>query len=135
MIRVFADTSGLISLKDSSDTHHGEALGYLTAALAEGGVRLVLTNFILAEVHAYFSRTPKVALEYLDRLLSDPLFQVLRASPKDEEAALGILRHAGDKTYSMTDAISFAVMDRLGIDSALAFDKHFRQHGRYRILP
>ena len=34
-----------------------------------------------------------------------------------------------DKTFSYTDATSFAVMGRLGLKTAFAFDPHFRQFG------
>jgi len=42
-------------------------------------------------------------------------------------------QHA-DKTYSMTDCISFVVMKEQGIESALYFDKHFTQAG-FTVLP
>ena len=34
-----------------------------------------------------------------------------------------------DKDYSLTDCISFVVMQRLGISTAFAFDQHFVQAG------
>ena len=34
-----------------------------------------------------------------------------------------------DKRYSLTDCISFTVMERLGIDGAFTFDRHFTQAG------
>lgn len=34
-----------------------------------------------------------------------------------------------DKSYSYTDATSFAIMGRLGLRTAFAFDPHFRQFG------
>ena len=39
-----------------------------------------------------------------------------------------------DKTYSFCDALSFVVMERLGITEAIAFDRHFREYGRVTIL-
>jgi predicted nucleic acid-binding protein len=41
-------------------------------------------------------------------------------------------RHA-DKTYSLTDCISFVLMTRLGISEALTFDKHFAQAGLVKL--
>jgi len=39
-----------------------------------------------------------------------------------------------DKRYSLTDCISFIVMERRGLEKALAFDQHFEQAG-YKTLP
>jgi predicted nucleic acid-binding protein len=35
---------------------------------------------------------------------------------------------------SLCDALSFVVMERLGIQEAIAFDRHFREYGKFRIL-
>ena len=40
-----------------------------------------------------------------------------------------ILAHYQDKTFSLTDALSFAVMERLGIQAAFSLDRHFAQFG------
>jgi predicted nucleic acid-binding protein len=53
---------------------------------------------------------------------------------RDEVAAVSILRGHDDKTYSYCDALSFAVMERLGIREAIAFDRHFREYGRFIVL-
>ncbi|MBI3982335.1 MAG: hypothetical protein HY337_05445 [Gemmatimonadetes bacterium] len=39
------------------------------------------------------------------------------------------LRPHRDKTWSLTDAVSFEVMQRDGIREAFAFDEHFEQAG------
>ncbi|MCP4696870.1 MAG: type II toxin-antitoxin system VapC family toxin [Gammaproteobacteria bacterium] len=38
-----------------------------------------------------------------------------------------------DKTYSLTDCLSFIIMRQLDMDSALSFDKHFKQAGFMRL--
>ena len=135
MNRVFADTSALVALKDSGDEHHAKALEFFEHLLNGARTQLILTNYIACEVHAYFCRTPGVALEYLDALRTHPLFVVVRAGPRDEKKALDILRSSSDKTYSFADAVSFAVMERLLLKSAFAFDRHFRQRGTCAVLP
>lgn len=135
MRRLLADTSFLVALRDSGDSNHEAAVEWLRSALDSGPLKLVVTNYILAEVHAFFCRFPAVAVAYAERLRGDPLFQVVRAGPEVEAEAWALLRRSGDKTYSFTDAASFAVARRLGLREALAFDAHFRQHGRFLVSP
>ena len=52
-----------------------------------------------------------------------------RVSAEDEAAARQIIARYTDKTFSYTDATSWAVMTRLRIRTAFAFDPHFRQYG------
>lgn len=49
--------------------------------------------------------------------------------PEDEERAVDIICSHEDKTFSYTDATTFAVAERLEIRRALAFDRHFVQFG------
>jgi predicted nucleic acid-binding protein len=39
-----------------------------------------------------------------------------------------------DKAYSLCDAFSFVVMQRLGIVEVIAFDRHFREYGKFTVL-
>jgi len=60
---------------------------------------------------------------------------VVRVEAADEERALEIIRRHEDKDFSLTDATSFAVMSRLGIREAFAFDRHFAQYGFVLLEP
>ncbi|SHF68103.1 PIN domain-containing protein [Desulfofundulus australicus DSM 11792] len=40
-----------------------------------------------------------------------------------------IIKKYRDKDFSFTDATSFAVMYRYGINLAFTFDRHFKQYG------
>jgi predicted nucleic acid-binding protein len=53
---------------------------------------------------------------------------------EDEARAREIIAAYHDKDFSYCDAASFAVMERLGLPRALAFDIHFRQYARFEIL-
>ena len=48
---------------------------------------------------------------------------------KTESSAIELLKRYYDKSFSLTDATSFIVMERLGIKTAIAFDQHFAQYG------
>ena len=59
----------------------------------------------------------------------DNVWSIERITEDDESSARAILRPYPDKTFSSQDATTFAVMERLGLKTAFAFDPHFRQHG------
>ncbi|MBI2893250.1 MAG: hypothetical protein HYY06_06825 [Deltaproteobacteria bacterium] len=59
---------------------------------------------------------------------------VERVKKRDEDRAFALLQAHADKTYSLCDALSFVVMERLAIEEAIAFDRHFREYGRARLL-
>jgi predicted nucleic acid-binding protein len=69
------------------------------------------------------------ASELGNRLLRSPTVQLVHV---DEglffDAWRYFMQHA-DKTFSLTDCISFVLMERMGIQTALAFDHHFIQAG------
>lgn len=55
---------------------------------------------------------------------------VTRVSDDDEERAVEIIERYRDKAFSYTDATSFSTMERLRIEAAFSFDRHFQQFGR-----
>jgi AbrB family looped-hinge helix DNA binding protein len=54
---------------------------------------------------------------------------VERVNEDDEVRARSVIVQYTDKTFSYTDAASFAVMERRGLRTAFAFDPRFRQYG------
>ena len=54
---------------------------------------------------------------------------VIRPTDEDERHAREIVYRYLDKDFSLTDALSFAVMRRLHIATAFSFDSDFRQFG------
>ena len=59
---------------------------------------------------------------------------VIRAEEADERRARATIEHYQDKAFSYCDAVSFAVVERLEIPEAIAFDDHFRQYGQFTVL-
>lgn len=73
------------------------------------------------------------ALRFLDMVTKDA-YRIERVRQTDEAAAVALVRAHEDKAYSLCDALSFVVMERLAIAEAIAFDRHFRAYGRFTIL-
>ncbi|MEW6448678.1 MAG: hypothetical protein AB1426_11450 [Bacillota bacterium] len=46
-----------------------------------------------------------------------------------------ILRRFKGEDFSLTDATSFAIMERLKIKEAVSFDRHFSQYGLMTVRP
>jgi len=59
--------------------------------------------------------------------------QVYRVSSRDEDAAWRLLEPYRDKTFSFTDCTSFALMERLRLDTALALDGHSQSYGLHSL--
>lgn len=127
--RVFIDTSAFLALIDGDDRYHEQASVALRR-LERGRYRLVTTKYVIVETQAAILSAvgPAVARAFLRSALRSAT-DVLPTEPSDEERAEQILFSYIDKRYSLCDAISFAVMERLHIRLAFAFDEHFRQHG------
>jgi uncharacterized protein len=56
-------------------------------------------------------------------------------TPADVQRAKAIIYQYTDKDFSLTDATSFAVMERIRVASAFTFDRHFAQYGFTVLTP
>jgi predicted nucleic acid-binding protein len=100
--------------------------------LEREAVPLFTTRYVLAETHAIVlarRRSPREALALLTRIEYSVLTTLVSVSDEDERRAREILTKYDDKQFSLTDAISFAVIDRLNIPVVLTFDDDFKQYG------
>ena len=126
MARVLVDTSAVFALLDRGDGNHPAARRTLHA-LKKKRLEPLLTNFVVAESHALLLTRLDAAIAR--RWLLGNVWSVERVSDEDESRARSILARYTDKKFTYADATSFAVMERLGLKTAFAFDPHFRQYG------
>jgi predicted nucleic acid-binding protein len=134
--RVFVDSGGFFALLVRTDTAHDDARRIFEEAVASRW-NLVTTNTVVVETYALLlNRTRQgrdSAIAFLDHLNRSAV-RVERVSENDERKAVALVRAHKDKTYSLCDAQSFVVMDRLRILEAIAADGDFRQHGLRTLL-
>jgi predicted nucleic acid-binding protein len=123
------DTSAYFALIDTREAAHPIARAIATRLGAEGQL-LVTTNFILAETHALLlTRLGRVPAARFLQSLDRGATTVVRVSAPDEDRARVIIYQYDDKDFSLTDATSFAVMERLRIATTFTFDRNFAQYG------
>jgi uncharacterized protein len=132
-VKLLADTSALLALYVRNDANHAQALEFVRK---NPSARYVLTELILAEVAtrlralAGAERGASVALS----LLESRRYEVLFADSGLLRGAIQRMARLRDKRLSLTDCVSFEVMDRLGLHDAFSFDRDFRDCG-YAMVP
>jgi predicted nucleic acid-binding protein len=135
------DTSAHYALVDENDRHHEEAMKF-AEELSRQRIIWVVTNFIIAETYGLMllKLGRHIAINFLEHLLrsvEDGTTYIVRVTEADEERAWEILETYADQDFSYVDATTFAVMERLNLDRAFAFDRHFetfRLRGRRPII-
>lgn len=127
--RVFIDTSAYFALADDDDANFHRAQAVLTR-LAIQRSPLFTTTFVVAETHALLLTrlNQRIATKFLQGLEGSST-TVAHPTLADLKQAQAIVYKYSDKDFSLTDAISFAMMERLSISYALSFDRHFVQYG------
>lgn len=126
MAAVLVDTSATYALVNRHDRHHAAARAALES-LGRARSEPILTNFLVAESHALI--LARLGDDLARQWLRTLVWRIERVTPEDEERARGIVLTYKDKTFSYTDATSFALMERLRVKRAFSFDPHFRQYG------
>ncbi|MCC5667083.1 PIN domain-containing protein [Nostoc sp. CHAB 5784] len=130
MTTVFLDTSYIIALETSDDINHDVTLKHWQVFIQELP-RLVTTSYIFDEIVTFFNSRNRhaKAVEVGNRLLSSPSVQFIHVDEVLFFEGWRLFQQYDDKSYSLTDCVSFVVMKQLGIRTALSFDKHFIQAG------
>lgn len=122
--RIFVDTSAYYAAVDPRDAGHIKTT-LVMRRLVENRHQFVTTNAVLFEVHSLLLNriNRQVAWKALVELHASQT--MVRVRERDEARAVEILGQYDDKDFSFTAAISFAVMERLGIRAAFTLDHHF----------
>ena len=131
---LFVDTSGWFPLVEPLDGSHESTAAELRAQL-ESGARVVTTNLVIAETHALLLRRSHraAALAFLREVRRSPNIVVTSDAELEERAQRDWLERFADHRFSLTDAVSFAVMSERGIQNALTTDHHFTIAGFLRV--
>jgi len=128
---VLADSYYFFAILNPRDAAHQEAMRFSQSH----NTPLVTTAWILTELADGLARSSKRAAFslVLDELRSEPLGTIVPASSSLFDRGVELYNARPDKGWSLTDCISFVVIEELGIEEALTGDRHFEQAG-FRVL-
>jgi uncharacterized protein len=130
MNSAFVDTSYLLALELMHDQSHQAALQHWQHQ-ATRLMQKVTTSFIMDEAVTFFNdrgyhdRAVKVG----NNLLESPSVRFIHVDKSLFYDGWRYFQQHKDKDYSLTDCISFVVMQKLDIRIAFTFDHHFTQAG------
>lgn len=125
---VLVDTSALICLLDEGQAEHARAVR-LWGVLLDQRAQLRITDYVRLEAWALLqSRLGMAAVQKLhDRFL--PVLELHHVTESQFAEAKALVLGSGRKALSLVDATSFVVMRAEAIETAFAFDRHFREQG------
>jgi predicted nucleic acid-binding protein len=132
MTAVFADTSYNVALANPRDGMHPVAVGRGSGYRGQ----VVTTEYVLVEMGGLLARGRFRAVykRLIERPKSDPRTLIVPSTSALFEQGLELFRSRPDKTWSLTDCISFVVMREHGLTHALTGDRHFEQAGFKALL-
>ncbi len=134
MNEVFADAFYYIALMNPADQFHAASVE-TTKTLTR---RLVTTGWVLMEVADALS-APVVRQrthQFLEAVAVDPNTTVIAEFDPWFARGVTLYGQRRDKSWSLTDCISFEIMKDRGVNEALTGDQHFVQAGfRALLLP
>ena len=98
---------------------------------------MLTTNHVVGESWTFLRRRQGyiAARAFLDTVLRSSRVSVIHVDEELERDAWAWLRRHDERTYSFVDATSFAVMRKLGLLEALAFDGDFSAAGFVEVRP
>jgi hypothetical protein len=131
-MKLFADSFFFFAYLSPKDRRHEQAEAYFD--MFEG--TLVTTAWVLTELADGMAGVEdrEAFLRFYDALREEPDVMIFEADKQLFEVGLTLFRNRPDKEWSLTDCISFAVMEREGLTEALTGDHHFEQAGFKALL-
>ena len=127
MTALFADTFYFIALLSPADEAHAKAVAFTRQFTG----RLLTTAWVLTEVADGLIEAParERFVQFYDRLRVRDDIIIVPCNEELFDQGIELFRRRPDKEWSLTDCISFVVMQRQNVTEALTADHHFEQAG------
>jgi uncharacterized protein len=133
MKAVFADTSYYLALVNSLDQYHAAACRWTSTFSGTS----VTTAWVITELANSMSHTENrpFFLSLLRDLQNDARVTIVPPSKEMFDRGLDLFSSRPDKNWSLTDCISFLVMEDRGLLDVATLDRHFSQAGFNILIP
>jgi predicted nucleic acid-binding protein len=127
-MNIFVDTSGILAILDNNEPNHPTA-DKIWQRLLDETDQFITTNYIIAEASAVIQRRLGMAATRVFLQQMTPVFQISWIDADLHHQAIQGFVMINRRQLSLVDCVSFAVMRKQNITSALAFDPHFEEQG------
>ena len=133
MVKVFADTSALFALVNSSEQNHQTAKTIWNRFITNGS-ELITNNYVIVESLALIQNRLglSVTRHFQENIM--PLLDIVWFDQELHEATVQRLLVANRRQLSLVDCSSFETMHRLKLETVFTFDEHFREQG-FTVIP
>ncbi|PIU57186.1 MAG: PIN domain-containing protein [Chloroflexi bacterium CG07_land_8_20_14_0_80_51_10] len=131
----FVDTVCCVALLNKTERIHQEVNSEYKRLL-KNGYHLITTTAVLSETANSLCapRFRAVVSRFYRRVQASQYIEVVFVDERLWEAGWQLYEQRNDKEWSLTDCISFVVMQERNISEALTTDRHFEQAGFIRLL-
>jgi predicted nucleic acid-binding protein len=126
MPAVFADTAYYLALLNENDEYHAAAVARSSEISS-----VVTTAWVLTELADAMCRPRhrQLVSEFIRDLRNDSRITIVELSADLFDRGLELFESRPDKSWSLTDCISFLVMKNRNLTAAVTADHHFEQAG------
>jgi predicted nucleic acid-binding protein len=127
----FADTFFFLALLSDGDLAHARAQAALRSS-----PQILTSEFILLELGNACARADDHAdfLALVGGMRASPRITIVPLSSDLLNRGLALMARRPDKNWSLTDCVSFVVMEERGLTDALTADQQFEQAGFNALL-
>jgi predicted nucleic acid-binding protein len=133
-MKLFLDTSSLLSVFDQSDDHHSVCSDFWKELFQERNYEPVISDYILDElttrIRYDISHTTALrVLNNLSQLVERRLLSLIWVDRTFFDQGRRIFERYHDQKFSFTDCTSFAICRQMSIQDAFALDSDFQIFG------
>ena len=131
--RLFLGTAFVQALLNRHDQYHDQAKVLLPRVQA--AAQVWTTEAVLVEIgNALSACNRQAAVQFIEQCYHTPNIHVVSVDTSLLLRALQLYHSRLDKTWGLTDCISFVTMQERDLSHALTTDRHFEQAGFQNVL-